>query len=1154
MERSRQGLRSWTVGLLMVAVAARVGAVEPPSASSNRALLVGISNYQNHPKLRGATQDVALMRNVLLGRFNFRPENITTLTDQAATGAAVRAALGHLAEQATEETIVVVHFSGLGGQLPDDGKEELDGLDETIAPVDAATSGVGEIRDDELDKLIDGIARKTKKLTVVLDTCYVSSATRDGAAGRCISRNHQQRALLSKGSHNAYAPSSRRTPQYNLLSAAQSLQIASEAVLGVRTYGAFTYELASALLNEPGTPSFQTITQRVGTRVRARFPSQQPLFSIRDPQAPMFHDGGMRREFAASLMPGDKGMVTVSAGQFHGLARGTRLQIYPPGTQNFDATAAIATLEVTQPAELSSAGKLSGTRSIPANAIARRAFVTEDSRLSVWVETGPTGARAELARLRQRLLQNPRIAVVEGRSNAQLQLVAWDDGFAILAGDLTPLKSGIRTTGGLNAALSELAHWFTLLQLNNPSSALTVDLDLRRSKSEEPLRGAVRPGDVIEYTVTNTSAKTLYAHVLLMSSDGSINTSAAKPVEIGSGASYRQRLGTFLPDDRQEVTDYIKVFAAPMPLDLLLLASRNGHTEALKNVDWTTHQVSYDLRRQGTRVSAFAVHMNPKARSADSKSEDQHALCAGEGECFAARELNRDGSLIVVDATSARSLADDMRPGAAFEEAYEMQQRLGAERVEPLFDIALGTDLPGIEGRSGNGGENDAAAAGDKGWSLDYVHAPAAWAAIQRETARPHGREAQGIAIAHLDTGYREHPELLHHDGDFSTVLTQAGLDLVDGGEPYDTLSTSGAFPNPGHGTASGSVIASWPGCQLKRGDEPCITGIAPGAQLVPIRVNTSVVVLNQRRLAEAIWSVVDGRVGGRPRIISIAMGGPPSWTLWRAVKAAEAAGIIIVAAAGNNVGTVVWPARFDAAIAAGAINIRCRPWNGSSHGPRVDIAAPGESVWRAQVDRERQTDIIGMGTGTTFATAITTGAAALWVAKHEKEAEFNTLASAGGLTEAFRRSIQATAWQPVASDTHRPKTYCDKDVGWDSKEDGAGILNVERMLTYPLDGATARAAPRTESPLPLFETVYPRGTAPERVVNDYEQLFPPNKRQNIRQFESEVMFQYAVNDTVRTTIDRIMAGAQAAAEYDNARKALLLADLSEPLRQRLQP
>ena len=193
------------------------------------------------------------------------------------------------------------------------------------------------------------------------------------------------------------------------------------------------------------------------------------------------------------------------------------------------------------------------------------------------------------------------------------------------------------------------------------------------------------------------------------------------------------------------------------------------------------------------------------------------------------------------------------------------------------------------------------------------------------------GAEANGIIIAHPDTGYRHHPETWNEVGGKHPIDVAKGHNYYEGGnDTYDPLLSDHPLDNPGHGTASGSVIISPPGCQLANAPA-CVNGIALGAQLIPLRVHRTVAQFNTSNLSQAIQDVADGKIAGKPRLISIVMGGPPTLTMWKAVKAAEKNGILIVAAAGNNVRTVVWPARFRSAIAVAAGNVRCQPWKGSS-------------------------------------------------------------------------------------------------------------------------------------------------------------------------------------------------------------------------------
>ena len=50
----------------------------------DKALLVGINDYDNYNKLKGCVNDVAFMSKLLVGDFHFPEENILRLTDKKA--------------------------------------------------------------------------------------------------------------------------------------------------------------------------------------------------------------------------------------------------------------------------------------------------------------------------------------------------------------------------------------------------------------------------------------------------------------------------------------------------------------------------------------------------------------------------------------------------------------------------------------------------------------------------------------------------------------------------------------------------------------------------------------------------------------------------------------------------------------------------------------------------------------------------------------------------------------------------------------------------------------------------------------------------------------------------------------------------------------
>ncbi len=175
--------------------------------------------------------------------------------------------------------------------------------------------------------------------------------------------------------------------------------------------------------------------------------------------------------------------------------------------------------------------------------------------------------------------------------------------------------------------------------------------------------------------------------------------------------------------------------------------------------------------------------------------------------------------------------------------------------------------------------------------------------------------------------------------------------------------------------------------------------------------------------------------------VVTMSLGGTPSRAVKKAVKQAIQADMIVLAAAGNCVNLVVYPARYDEVIAVAGSNVNDGTWRGSCSGSAVDVTAPGEKVWKAVAGPDG-TDV-GGGQGTSFAVAITAGVAALWLSHHGhhvvKAAAVGRQLSVQAL---FREVLMASARVPA---------------GWDTDDFGAGIVDAEAVLRHPLDGPSAR-------------------------------------------------------------------------------------------------
>lgn len=324
---------------------------------------------------------------------------------------------------------------------------------------------------------------------------------------------------------------------------------------------------------------------------------------------------------------------------------------------------------------------------------------------------------------------------------------------------------------------------------------------------------------------------------------------------------------------------------------------------------------------------------------------------------------------------------------------------------------------------------SQAAAPEGKDWALQAIKVPAAW------TRAP--KRGVGIRIGQPDTGVADHAELEPGALDFGRARN-----ILEGGAPTDPLSDRMA--NPGHGTATSSVAVS-------RGTGE-MSGSAPAATLVPIRCVNDVKIFNGTPIAAA----VDHARAVGCAVITMSLGGIWSRSLAAAIRRAVAENVIVLAAAGNCVRFVTYPASDPNVIAVAGVDVNDAPWKGSCRGKAVTIAAPAENVYVAR-RRPGVADktLVSGGQGTSFAVALTAGVAALWLAHHGRDAVVAEALKRGiSVQELFRAALIATARTPARWNTAL----------------GAGIVDAEKLLQMTL-AAIPGPAPRG-GPGGVLETV----------------------------------------------------------------------------------
>jgi subtilisin family serine protease len=202
---------------------------------------------------------------------------------------------------------------------------------------------------------------------------------------------------------------------------------------------------------------------------------------------------------------------------------------------------------------------------------------------------------------------------------------------------------------------------------------------------------------------------------------------------------------------------------------------------------------------------------------------------------------------------------------------------------------------------------------------------------VERISASPALRNAYGLGngagvkVAVIDTGIgRTSSGTVHPD---LAAAYKCGYDFVND-DPYP-------WDDNGHGTHVAGILAAGE-------NDSGVVGVAPGVRLYALKV------LDARGygyysdfIAALDWCIKYG-----VRIVNYSGGGSPSLALERACSRARAAGVTIVAAAGNGGGgPLVYPAGYPSVISVGSTNEFDERSADSNTGAELDLVAPGENI-----------------------------------------------------------------------------------------------------------------------------------------------------------------------------------------------------------------
>jgi len=356
-------------------------------------------------------------------------------------------------------------------------------------------------------------------------------------------------------------------------------------------------------------------------------------------------------------------------------------------------------------------------------------------------------------------------------------------------------------------------------------------------------------------------------------------------------------------------------------------------------------------------------------------------------------------------------------------------------------------------------------------WAIQQMEVRTAW---ERLNSRGLPRPGENITVVQLDTGVIPLKSLIQTNQQSSGIsgiqfpsdkFTQAVLNFVQPqSEPWDNDPKAPSF---GHGTSMASLMVGWMDNTGINGLH--FRGVAPWMRLIPVKVTDSVLMVGHmptggtadlKNLAAGIRLAT--QLGAD--IISISLGAvfDTDNLLKKAVNDALDSGAILIAAAGQTfpVNLIPLPARLAGVVAVSASSKDKKPWNEGFTGKHIAWAAPGDGICHirakllnAPSSRRQLThpiiDVAGRrgealsfteslftSSGTSYSTAYTAAAAALWLQYHSPEK----------LSRLYGRKNISAVFSAVAR-THG----MDTPTGWETRQHGAGILNIRKLIDAPL-------------------------------------------------------------------------------------------------------
>jgi subtilisin family serine protease len=203
--------------------------------------------------------------------------------------------------------------------------------------------------------------------------------------------------------------------------------------------------------------------------------------------------------------------------------------------------------------------------------------------------------------------------------------------------------------------------------------------------------------------------------------------------------------------------------------------------------------------------------------------------------------------------------------------------------------------------------------------------------------------------------------------------LIDTGIDLGHEalrGQSIELLNVSkesGSNSSLDHGTAIAALLVG-------RTDS-ATPGLMPRARLIAVDAFSKAAGTADRADVVSLVSALEALADRGVKVVNLSLSGPPNEVLRKAVEAARANGMVLVAAAGNNGAGAEpsYPAAYPGVIAVTAVDRQLNVYRRATRGSYVAFSAPGVEIQTAQ-----SSGVSAAKSGTSYAVPFVSAAMAL--------------------------------------------------------------------------------------------------------------------------------------------------------------------------------